>query len=346
MTEQKGPTESPSEKRARLVKEWSVAPAKVDKYPHGNFVDPNDISIGTYSFPSGQMLTINGEQVMDTCERPWVAKTVETTFARLEELGIEKPRILIRGFGLGMDSDLVLQNLVKLGGGKLHIMELNHDVAQNAREWAEQMESKLSAELASEVKIYIHEGDSLEVTEQLSKGLKQKQFMLEISKQASEELSASKKILTEGMFKDEVIEKDVRSMMERRISGLESSILNAKAEEEIRKSIEEMKFDAILSDTYPLSEEEAGQNDIQDIKTMKSLLTSEGIFTFFAYFPKSTGGVVEFQRDIIAENFSGYYVHFAAVKPQTGYRYLFDKNCPVRRLPVAVCWDPILEDTK
>lgn len=102
------------------------------------------------------------------------------------------------------------------------------------------------------------------------------------------------------------------------------------------------KFDIIISDTFPLSEEEHGVNDLKDLETLKYCLASDGVFTFFAYFPGSTGGIVKKQENMITKNFETYNLDTVEVSPPPEYIYLQSESGPVRRLPVIVCKNPIL----
>lgn len=120
-------------------------------------------------------------------------------------------------------------------------------------------------------------------------------------------------------------------------------VIEGEAYEETAKLAEKgEKFDIIISDTFPLSEDERGINDLQDLETLKRCLKPGGVFTFFAYFPGSTGGVVRKQENRIVRHFRDYTVSSVTVNPPPDYKYLQTDTGPVRILPVVVCKNPIL----
>ncbi|MBI1982494.1 MAG: hypothetical protein HYY87_03360 [Candidatus Levybacteria bacterium] len=98
--------------------------------------------------------------------------------------------------------------------------------------------------------------------------------------------------------------------------------------------------DIIISDTYPLSTDEQGINDLLDLGTLKHCLSPHGIFTFYPYFPGSTGGIIKAQRDLIAKHFRDYRYLEVQVNPSPQYRYLHTGDVPVRTLPVVICRYP------
>ena len=105
------------------------------------------------------------------------------------------------------------------------------------------------------------------------------------------------------------------------------------------------KFDVIISDTFPLTEDEQGINDLQDLDVLKRCLKTGGVFAFFAYYPGSTGALelVRKQGEIISRHFedSGVIVSQARISPPPDYEYLHtDTSDPVRTLPVVVCKNP------
>ena len=102
----------------------------------------------------------------------------------------------------------------------------------------------------------------------------------------------------------------------------------------------ERKFDIIISDTFPLSEEERGMNDLLDLDILKHCLESGGVFTFFAYYPESNGGIKELQMSAIRKHFSEYREDEVEVNPPPDYTYLQSSKGPIRKLPVAVCKNP------
>lgn len=113
-------------------------------------------------------------------------------------------------------------------------------------------------------------------------------------------------------------------------------------EETAKLANEGRKFDIIISDTFPLNEEEKGINDLKDLNTLKKCLNPNGVFTFFAYFPGSTGGVVKKQENMITPHFREYSVCSVEVNPPPGYKYLQGEHGGIRRLAVVVCKNPII----
>lgn len=119
------------------------------------------------------------------------------------------------------------------------------------------------------------------------------------------------------------------------------SIMEGEAYEETARLAEKgRKFDIIISDTFPLNEDEHGVNDLQDLATLKDCLEPGGVFTFFAYFPGSTGGVMKNQKDMINEHFASYTVTEITVNPPPDYKYLQTETGPVRILPIVICKIP------
>lgn len=123
-------------------------------------------------------------------------------------------------------------------------------------------------------------------------------------------------------------------------------IIEGEAYEETAKLAEaERKFDIIISDTFPLTEDEQGMNDLQDLDVLKRCLKTGGVFAFFAYFPGSAGALelVRKQGEMIAKHFGHYEVSPARISPPSDYKYLHtDTGDPVRSLPVVICKNPIL----
>lgn len=123
-------------------------------------------------------------------------------------------------------------------------------------------------------------------------------------------------------------------------------IHEGEATEVTRKLIEEdgMKFNIILSDTFPLTEEQKGVNDLQDLATIKKGLykNEEGIFAFYPYFPgfeqeRGDGFLTARQAAIMREYFPFRRTDVAGVNPPPSYTYLFDsEGVPTRRLPVVI----------
>ena len=59
------------------------------------------------------------------------------------------------------------------------------------------------------------------------------------------------------------------------------------------------KFDIIISDTYPLSEEEKSVNDLLDLEQLIKCLAPDGVFAFFGFHTGSEGGMNAKQRNMI-----------------------------------------------
>lgn len=116
-------------------------------------------------------------------------------------------------------------------------------------------------------------------------------------------------------------------------------------EQTARLEAEGRKFDIIISDTFPLTEDEQGINDLQDLDVLKRCLKTGGVFAFFAYFPESAGALelVRKQGEIIDRHFGHYEVSPSRINPPPEYKYLHtDTGDPVRTLPVVVCKNPKL----
>ncbi len=266
-----------------FIERWANAEALIKQYPAGTFGISGMRTF--YEYPAGRRLIISGEQVMDTCESPWAAKTIDNAFASegIRNLPREyKIKVLERGAGLNIAGSRVIQKMVGRGSGEYHVIELNKKVADEARRWKdnqmEQLENwKTEQGLDLNIDIQIHEGDSFEIT---------------------------RRLVTE------------------------------------RK-----KFNIIISDTFPLTPEEKGLNDIADLETLKKGLYggAEGVFAFFAYYPGWENGNgnmrdseirVEQQR-LLDRHFRQVHFDSVEVKPAPGYDYLFTHGKPVRKLPVV-----------
>lgn len=125
--------------------------------------------------------------------------------------------------------------------------------------------------------------------------------------------------------------------------NIDISVMEGDAYEETAKLAEAgEKYDIIISDTFPLSEEEQGINDLKDLDTLKRCLKPKGVFAFFAYFPGSAGGVVKKQENMIIPHFRDYSVSSVEITPPPDYKYLQSEDGPVKRLTVVICKDPIL----
>lgn len=105
------------------------------------------------------------------------------------------------------------------------------------------------------------------------------------------------------------------------------------------------KFDIIISDTYPLSNEEKGINDLVNLPLIMHLLSKEGVFAFFPY----VGGLSkEKQQEIYATQSRLLSPHFrkfnqddVRVNPPPSYDYLKTSDrIMVRTLPIIICSHP------
>lgn len=273
------PQEPQRTERDILTEQWRRAEAKFTWGYDGGSYRNNDGRV-LYFYPRGDRLEIifqgRREQVMDSCEIPWCIATVNELTKDLHELS-RKPKFLVRGFGLGIDSTLLVKRMSGLGGGEIDIIELNDQVADYAQDWKSKQERALilqSRQLLRpkpDVTIRVYRGDAGEVTAQFVG--------------------------------------------------------------------EKRKYDGILSDTYPFTEEEQGINDLLDLENLNQLLVSKGRLGFFAHFPGSTGGVYGKQGDLLFQHGFKYTVDYVSVRPPPDYRYLHKEDgTPVRTLPVVVAW--------
>lgn len=123
--------------------------------------------------------------------------------------------------------------------------------------------------------------------------------------------------------------------------NIEINIIEGEAYEETAKLAEAgAKFDIIVSDTYPLTEDERGMNDLLDLETLKRCLEPKGVFAFFAHFPGSTEDVALEQERMINKHFEGYSRSRASINPPPDYKYLQPETGPIRSLPVVICKNP------
>jgi predicted O-methyltransferase YrrM len=138
--------------------------------------------------------------------------------------------------------------------------------------------------------------------------------------------------------------KNMASGMRGTMPEIDIEIITGEAYEVTKKLAEAgKKFDIIISDTFPLTEDEQGVNDLKDLETLKYCLEPGGVFTFFAYFPGSKGGVVRKQENMIVKHFKDYRLSAATVNPPPSYKFLNPEiTGPVRSLPVVICKNPII----
>lgn len=106
------------------------------------------------------------------------------------------------------------------------------------------------------------------------------------------------------------------------------------------------KYRIIISDTYPIKEEERGINDLLFLDDIAKLLTKDGVFAFYPYFPAAKPGQLTAEQTKLLER------HFKAinvdrgpeVKPSKEYMYLQTEEGAVRWLPIAIAAGPIAQD--
>ena len=123
--------------------------------------------------------------------------------------------------------------------------------------------------------------------------------------------------------------------------NIDIDIIEGEAYEETAKlAAAGRKFDLVISDTFPLTEEEIGINDLQDLDVVKHCLEPNGIFTFFVYFPGSTDEMAHKQAAMVTRHFINYSGSRASITPPPDYKYLQTDTGPIRSLPVVICKNP------
>lgn len=156
-----------------VIKEWTNTPISIQEYPQGRYG-----AIGSrqsYEYPAGRRLLIGDAQVMDTCEAPWAAATVDSAFNSpgIRRLRTDyKIRVLERGAGLNIAGSRVIQNMIGRGSGEYHVIELNSEVAKMSMRWQEREMEMLrqyqqQQGLDLDIKIFVHQGDAREVARDL-----------------------------------------------------------------------------------------------------------------------------------------------------------------------------------
>lgn len=100
------------------------------------------------------------------------------------------------------------------------------------------------------------------------------------------------------------------------------------------------EFDIIISDTYPLSEDERSVNDLLDLEQLIRCLAPDGVFAFFGYHTGSDGTISATQRSMIDRYFETVTTTQVDVYPPKDYEYFQTPSGPVRRLPVIICTKP------
>lgn len=175
----------PGERR-KLVDKWKYCSAEKVSYDPGEYRD----SKGIHKYRGGIRLYVGKEnyEVMDSCQRPWCEETVNGLFRGFEDslspLAEQKPTVLLRGFGLGEQARLILNELIVRKAGELHIIELNKKIVNTYvrdffRECIRVMYSDSRYNLEQKIKVYLHYGDAFQITEQMAK--EEKKFDVIIS---------------------------------------------------------------------------------------------------------------------------------------------------------------------
>ncbi|MEX2007439.1 MAG: class I SAM-dependent methyltransferase [Candidatus Levyibacteriota bacterium] len=122
------------------------------------------------------------------------------------------------------------------------------------------------------------------------------------------------------------------------------NIIRGDAFEETAKLAEKgEKFDIIISDTYPLSDEERSVNDLLDLEQLIKCLDPKGVFAFFGYHTGAQGDLNQRQRNLIDSNFDKIQITHVRVSPPPDYKYFNPPTGPLRRLPVIICTQPIID---
>lgn len=124
------------------------------------------------------------------------------------------------------------------------------------------------------------------------------------------------------------------------------SIIEGDAVEETKKlAAIGKKYDIIISDTFPLSQDERSVNDLLDLDTLVKLLNPDGVFAFFGFHTGYQGGMNEKQANLVQGHFDT--VNRTIVKginPPPDYKYFNPEGGPiVRELPVIICSKPRLQ---
>lgn len=122
------------------------------------------------------------------------------------------------------------------------------------------------------------------------------------------------------------------------------SVTHGEAAEEARRLVERgEKFRIIISDLYPITEKQRGINDLLFLDDVVRLLTQDGVFAFYPYYPGvgAMGELTRKQAALMGDHFGNVSVDQGPeVKPPREYTYLYTRKGAVRRLPTAVCTVP------
>lgn len=109
----------------------------------------------------------------------------------------------------------------------------------------------------------------------------------------------------------------------------------------------EQQADIIISDTFPLTPDQVGKNDILDAKNIALCLKSTGVFIFYAWHPGYSGNHQNEQRRLIDPYFGN--VQFIRIPnrefpepflPPPSYGYMQTPEGPITELYVGICRDP------
>ena len=278
-----------SPNRDMLVEQWQNAPSGISSYEEGEAFDDQG---NTYKYNAGVRLSIGDEpEVMDSCQEPWAAKTVNNAFFWLDQNQVEKGskqnvRVLERGFGIGLIAKYTMEELRKRGGAYT-VIELNKGVNEYIKKtWMKNQETISRASAASSMG-GIYTGPN--VTIELIKG---------------DAVKETKRLVGEGR-----------------------------------------KFDVIISDTFPLSQEEKSVNDLLDLEILVRCLDPNGVFGFFGYYAGSQGGIGPRQEHMVKQYFREIHVTPVTVNPPPDYKYFLAPNPVIpngmiREIPVVICLKP------
>lgn len=120
--------------RRKAVEAWKNAKAHFSPYSAGKAYD--HLGNHLYDYPEGVNLTINGEDVMGSCEQPWSEAAIDLGVRELlKTRGGRGPfRVLELGFGQGFAARRAMRWL-ELYGGWYDAVELNTDVHRQAKRW-------------------------------------------------------------------------------------------------------------------------------------------------------------------------------------------------------------------
>lgn len=169
-------TENPQAKSDEqcVISGWENTPVQIDRYPGGSLT----LTSGDkYRYNPGRRLTIRGAQVMDDCETPWAAATINTAFSELRRRKADTIRVLELGFGLGITASWIIRRFLEREGRSEYVgVELNKDVFSSAQEWQRNIEAGLKAfrPVSPNIKFLLLQGDSRTVAVKLAEERKQR----------------------------------------------------------------------------------------------------------------------------------------------------------------------------